>query len=102
MDQQMPSSGCQQQAGPTGATAEVPGVLKGAAATLWSTSLWSLCGADRGVQSTANSGEGGLASCGADPHVHSFFPKKNLLHSYVPRLDCSHRLLLAWAPSPKA
>lgn len=92
------------------ATAEVPGAPREAgvgpppppaAPTPWSTSLWSPWGADRGVQGTANSGEGGLASCGAEPHAHSFFQRKNLLHSYVPWLDCSDMLLLAWAPSSK-
>lgn len=71
MDHGMPSSGCQQQAAPRGAhgqgTAEVLGALREAvvgpppspaAPTPWSTSLWSPWGADRGVQSTANSGEG--------------------------------------------
>lgn len=114
MGQIMPSSGCQHgwTRGAHGrGTAEAPGALReaevgppppAAAPTLWSTSLRSLGGLTGVCRAQPAVGRGGLASCGADPHVHSFFPKKNLLHSFVPRLECSHMVLLAWAASPRA
>lgn len=53
------------------------------------------------MQGTGRQWGWALVSYGANPHVHSFFLRKHLLHSYFPRLDCSHTLLLPWAPSFK-